>query len=205
MLDSKGFDLWADDYDKSVGLIEEKNEYPFAGYKRVLGSIYDEIMKKDGAKVLDIGFGTAVLTSKLYEKGVDIWGQDFSEKMIETAQLKMPNAHLFLGDINDGLHPELKSTHYDFIISTYALHHLSDKDKVKLINELQRYLKDDGLILIGDVAFVSREKLDKCKVDAGDNWDADEIYFVIDELEAEIEGLVFDRVSHCAGIITIAK
>ncbi len=32
MLDNKGFDLWADGYDKSVGISDEGNEYPFAGY-----------------------------------------------------------------------------------------------------------------------------------------------------------------------------
>ena len=36
MLDHKGFDLWADGYDKTVGLSEESNTYPFAGYKNVL-------------------------------------------------------------------------------------------------------------------------------------------------------------------------
>ena len=43
MLDNKGFDLWADGYDKSVGLSEEENTYPFAGYKKVLGNIYKTI------------------------------------------------------------------------------------------------------------------------------------------------------------------
>ena len=36
MLNNKGFDLWADGYDKSVGLSDEANTYPFAGYKKVL-------------------------------------------------------------------------------------------------------------------------------------------------------------------------
>ena len=36
MLDQKGFDLWAEDYDKLVGISEEKNTYPFAGYRAVL-------------------------------------------------------------------------------------------------------------------------------------------------------------------------
>jgi hypothetical protein len=36
LLNSKGFDLWANDYDKSVNLSEENNAYPFAGYKSVL-------------------------------------------------------------------------------------------------------------------------------------------------------------------------
>ncbi len=30
MLDNKGFDLWADGYDKSVGVSDEENTYPFA-------------------------------------------------------------------------------------------------------------------------------------------------------------------------------
>ena len=62
MLDSKGFDLWADDYDKSVNLCEESNEYPFAGYKDVLGTIYQIIKSGPGMKILDVGFGTGILS-----------------------------------------------------------------------------------------------------------------------------------------------
>lgn len=40
MLNHKGFDLWADGYDKSVGLSDEANTYPFAGYKKVLAAIF---------------------------------------------------------------------------------------------------------------------------------------------------------------------
>lgn len=40
MLNSKGFDLWANGYDKSVGLSDEENSYPFAGYKSVLNNIF---------------------------------------------------------------------------------------------------------------------------------------------------------------------
>ena len=65
MLDKNGFDLWADGYDKSVGLSDEDNTYPFAGYKKILGSIFEIIMQKQNAVVLDIGFGTAALTAKL--------------------------------------------------------------------------------------------------------------------------------------------
>ena len=95
MLDTRGFDLWADGYDASVGLSDEKNTYPFAGYKKVLGNIFRKIMEKQNAVVLDIGFGTGTLTSKLYEYGCTVYGQDFSQKMIESAMEKMPGAHLF--------------------------------------------------------------------------------------------------------------
>ena len=45
MLDKKEFDLWADGYDKTVGISDEENTYPFAGYKKVLGFIFQTIMK----------------------------------------------------------------------------------------------------------------------------------------------------------------
>ena len=43
MLNNKEFDLWADGYDKTVGISDEKNTYPFAGYKKVLGFIFQTI------------------------------------------------------------------------------------------------------------------------------------------------------------------
>ena len=95
MLDDKGFDLWADGYDEAVGLSDEENSYPFAGYKEVLGRIYQAVMEKPGAAVLDIGFGTGTLTARLYENGCVIYGQDFSAGMIELAAAKMPGARLY--------------------------------------------------------------------------------------------------------------
>ena len=83
MLDHKGFDLWADGYDLAVGLSDEDNTYPFAGYKEILGRIFRIITEKPNAVVLDIGFGTGTLTAKLYESGCVIYGQDFSPKMID--------------------------------------------------------------------------------------------------------------------------
>lgn len=91
MLDKKGFDLWAEGYDKTVGLSDEEQSYPFAGYQDVLATIYQMVMAKGKAKVLDIGFGTGLLTKRLYEQGCEIWGQDFSSRMIEIAGAKMGN------------------------------------------------------------------------------------------------------------------
>ena len=45
MLNNKGFDFWAGDYDKTVGISDEENTYPFAGYKKVLFSDYNASRK----------------------------------------------------------------------------------------------------------------------------------------------------------------
>lgn len=205
MLNSKGFDLWAGGYDKSVSLSDECDTYPFAGYKAILNEIYNRVLSGPGRCVLDIGFGTGTLSAKLYEQGCCIFGQDFSGKMIELAQNKMPKAKLYQGDFSHELVNDLKQLTYDAIIATYSLHHLTDHQKIRFLEELLPLLKEDGCIYIGDVAFATRNELEKCKLQAGEEWDETEIYFVCDELKRIFPKLVFEPMSYCAGIITLKK
>ena len=205
MLDKKGFDLWADGYDVSVGLSDEKNTYPFAGYKTVLNSIYRTVLAKPKATVLDIGFGTGTLTAKLYEQGCTIYGQDFSARMIELAAAKMPGAHLYQGDFTLGLAEPLRQRRYDFIIATYSLHHLTDPQKTVFLHDLLNRLNEGGRILIGDVAFETRADLDRCREAAGDGWDDEEVYFVVDELKRSFPTLSFEKFSHCAGVLSLTR
>lgn len=205
MLDNKGFDLWADGYDLAVGLSDEENTYPFAGYKEILGSIFQTIMEKPGAVVLDVGFGTGTLTTKLFENGCTVYGQDFSKRMIELASEKMPGAHLYQGDFSQGLVEALQSRSYDFIVATYSLHHLTDDQKVRFLQSLLKRLNEDGKILIGDVAFRTRTDLEQCQREVGEEWDDEEIYFVIDEMRQSFPNLIYQPVSYCAGILTLSR
>ena len=203
MLDQKGFDLWADGYDKAVGLSDEDNTYPFAGYKEVLGRIFRAVMEEPGATVLDIGFGTGTLTTKLYENGCTVYGQDFSARMIELAREKMPDAVLVHRDFSEGLDESLRARRYDFILSTYALHHLDSSGKLPLIRELLDCLKPGGKLLIGDVAFRTQEDLDTCRREAGEEWDDEEFYFIRDEMLKDFPAMEYEQVSGCAGLMIL--
>lgn len=202
MLNNKGFDLWADGYDKSVGLSDEDGSYPFAGYRAILNTIYNRVL--DGGKtVLDIGFGTGMLTTKLYEQGCTIFGQDFSARMIELAQGKMPKARLYQGDFTQGLVLALQEQKYDAIIATYSLHHLTDVQKIEFLQDLLPLLNEGGCIYIGDVAFRTRAEYDACRSACGDEWDDDEIYFVHEEMQKYFPRITFEPMSFCAGLLTI--
>ncbi|NYB74899.1 class I SAM-dependent methyltransferase [Sedimentibacter hydroxybenzoicus DSM 7310] len=206
MLDSKGFDLWADGYDKSVNLSEENNEYPFAGYKGVLNYIYSKVRESSSSNVLDIGFGTGVLTTQLYNDGYGITGIDFSSSMIDIAKDKMPDAVLINWDFSKGLPNEIAGHKYDYIISTYAIHHLSDEAKVEFIKALTKLLNTNGKILIGDVSFETSEELNKCRELHKEDWDNDEFYFVANNIMNSLNDLYYcnyDKISHCAGVLVV--
>jgi putative AdoMet-dependent methyltransferase len=208
MLSKQGFDLWADGYDKTVQVSEESGIYPFAGYRAILNAIFKEVMGKENARVLDIGFGTGVLTSKQYDHGHQIDGIDFSSQMIALAQPKMPDANLAEWDITNGLPEDIQAKKYDYIVSTYALHHLTDNEKGRFIQMLLPMLKEEGKILIGDIAFGTRQQLESCKHDSIEFWDDDEFYFVFDELQSMLKEeckLEFQPMSHCGGVIIITR
>ena len=205
MLDNKGFDVWAEEYDTSVKLSNEDNTYPFAGYNEIIYKIYKKVISKSNATVLDIGFGTGTLTQKLYQYGCDIYGQDFSLKMIELASNRMPNANLYQGDFTKGVVEQLKQRLYDFIIATYSIHHLKRDEKVKFLHELLSLLNKNGMILIGDVMFETQKELEKCREELLDKWDNDEFYCVVSDLKKEFPNLQFERISFCSGIISILK
>ena len=85
----------------------------------------------------------------------------------------------------------------------YSLHHLTDAQKSGFLSDLRNYLKENGKIIIGDVAFETRNDLERCKLKTGETWDEDEIYFVVEELRKDFPGLSFTQMSNCAGVLIL--
>lgn len=207
MLSKDGFDKWSKEYDNDVKECYMNKEYPFDGYFDVFDIILSQI--KTNSKVLDVGFGTGILTKKIYNLDCQVFGIDFSEKMVLISKEKMPRAVFYQQDFNDDLPCELKKERFDFIISTYAIHHLDDIKKVNFIVELANMLKKDGKIIIGDISFTNDQEQEKCKNRAQNGWDSDEIYIVADRIMPLLKekGLIvkYNQVSSCSGILYIEK
>ena len=208
MLDNNGFDLWADTYDESVDISDKNNIYPFAGYEKLINVVLKIILNNSKkSTVLDIGIGTGVLSYELNKNDYKITGIDFSEEMIKVSKEKMPLAKMLQYDFSKGLPDELNCEKYDYFISTYAFHHLDDNEKIILIKKLLEKLIKNGLLIIGDVGFHTRNQLNECKLLNKDGWDNDEFYIVYDEIKDNLESIYkieFIKISICAVIITIS-
>lgn len=205
MLTSHGFDLWTDVYEQSVRNADRNSEYPFAGYSALMNAVYGTVMQKAPAGVLDVGLGTGLLSKKLYDAGCAVTGIDFSAEMLSAARRKMPGAKLVLWDFTRGVPPELASETFDFILSTYALHHLTHEAQAEFIRALLKHLKPQGCMLIGDVCFPTEEALAQCREASGCLWDDEEYYIVFTKLMERLPGYAasFHPFSFCAGVIEI--
>ncbi len=205
MLDNKGFDNWAGKYDESI---KNSNSYPFAGYYEVLSYVQYLIdIKSNETKILDIGIGTGELSKIFYDNGALIYGLDFSEKMIKIAREKMQNGIFILSNLKNEIPKELRNLEFDYIISSYTIHHLDSREKIDLIYDLKNVLKKNGKIIIADIAFQSSQELEKCKEKYKAVWDEDEVYFIADEIIRKLAernlSAKYNQISECAGILQI--
>ncbi len=205
MLNNKGFDTWSGEYDESIE--RHSKGYPFEAYYNVLSYVQGLVKLDEEVKILDIGIGTGLLTKELYKKGAKIYGIDFSKKMLEIAKIKMPKGIFYCCDFKSGLPKELKEEKFDYIVSSYAIHHINEDEKVEFIKELKNRLKEKGKIIIADVAFETKEKMNECKRISGKHWDDDEYYIILEDIKRKMNNLNLDikytQISSCAGVLEI--
>lgn len=205
MLDNEGFDHWSGEYDKDVLEMQHKG-YPFEGYYNTLGYIQNRVICGKAREILEIGIGTGLLTETLYRKGVEITGIDFSAKMLDLAQEKMPDGRFLKFDFNEGLPKELEEEKFDYIISSYAIHHICDGQKIDFFKWLIRNLKDGGLLLIGDIAFETKAAMNRVR-EQSTGWDETEHYMVAEEIIKELAKhqlkSEFVKTSNCSGVLVV--
>lgn len=202
-LEKKEYDLWADGYGASVHLLNDQDEYPVAGYADLLGEVY-RLVRESGAKtVLDVGFGTGILTKKLYQDGCTIYGVDASEQLVKAGKEEMPNAKLYVGDYSMGLPLRLTNETYDMIISTYALHYLDHYERRELFEDMLRQLNPGGKIIIGDLAFETEDEMKAFRDANREKWLDEDMYLVYEETERDFHHIKWEKISKCAGIVTI--
>ena len=108
--------------------------------------IVELFKERNVKKVLDLGCGSGRHTVYLAEQDFEVYGIDISEEGFKIIKKEKIKVHLKIGDIYKKL--PYKNDFFDAIISTTTLHHGKIEDIRKLIKEMKRILKPEGLIFI---------------------------------------------------------
>jgi len=125
------------------------------------------IFKKEKIKrVLDLGCGSGRHLVYLAKQGFDVYGIDISKTGIELAKdwlrKEKLKANLKIGDIYKKL--PYKDNFFEGIICTNVLHHNKIEKIRKLIKEMERILKPQGLIYVVVRKALGVKKWEKGKI-----------------------------------------
>lgn len=200
------FDAWADDYDSAV--LSADHPFPFAGYQAVLDEIVNQSQVQPAMTVLDLGTGTGNLAAQFLAQGCQVWGVDFSQEMLAEARTKLPAAAFVHADLL-GDWPPLIQRRFDRVISGYVFHEFDLDTKVSLLQRISsRHLATGGCIVVGDIAFPSKDIRSGARSRWEDRWDEHEHYWAADETQTACQAaelnLTFTQVSICGGVFLIS-
>jgi putative AdoMet-dependent methyltransferase len=152
-VDRWNFNQLAADYDRMV--TESREGFnPHEGYERVLDAVVEMVAPQPGETGLDAGTGTGNLARRLRERGATISAFDQSPEMLKRCRQKNPGVEAKLGTFF--AFPFLDSR-FDFVATSYALHHLTDEQKVLALAECRRVLKPEGRLAIADLMFLDAD------------------------------------------------
>ncbi|MFW9767879.1 MAG: class I SAM-dependent methyltransferase [Candidatus Thorarchaeota archaeon] len=199
------FDSWASNYDYWIAI--GSDSFPFRGYDNVLNRIVQLANPRPGSQILDVGIGTGNLARRFVELDCEIWGIDYSARMLEEARKKVPNAHLVQLDVESRYPSELR-VGFDCIVSAYTLHHLTLERKVTVVKRLaDELLAEGGRIIVGDVSFPTISARAEARKKLASEWDDYEYYWAADEFNSMILGqglyVVYEQISDYGGVYVV--
>ncbi|MCD1258393.1 methyltransferase domain-containing protein [Paenibacillus athensensis] len=132
----------------------QQNSELFADYGPALRTLCDWIRPAASESGLDAGTGTGNLTAKLLESGCTLYAVDQSPAMLAAFGSKFPHIEARRGNL---LALPFMDGQFDFVVSSFALHHLNDEQTLLALTEIQRVLRPKGRIGFAGFMFTDRQ------------------------------------------------
>jgi len=149
-------------------LIDEEREYyslvkkvfdilaPFydivaAPLSRLRGRVVDFTGAEKGSKILDVATGTGKQAFAFAEKGYDVTGIDLSEAMLKVANKKNRYKNVNF-QVADATNLPFEDHSFDVASVSFALHDMPLTIREKVLKEMVRVTKPEGMIVIVDYA-----------------------------------------------------
>ncbi len=126
-----------------------------AGLTKVVDAVLAACRPSPEMVAVDLGCGSGQVTIPLAAKSARVLAVDVSAPFIDRLQDKAADAGV--DNIQALVSPiealELPGESVDLVVSNYALHHLRDADKARLVEHAYGWLRPGGRLVIGDMMF----------------------------------------------------
>jgi SAM-dependent methyltransferase len=131
-----GYDRLADTY------LEWGRQVTVDPRERMLAAFTSRL--PDGARVLDLGCGAGLPSTRALAKHFQVVGVDISPVQLELARRNVPGAEFIEGDITD---VEFADSTFDGVAAFYAISHVPREEHRQLFTDVFRWLVPGGLFL----------------------------------------------------------
>jgi ubiquinone/menaquinone biosynthesis C-methylase UbiE len=126
-----------------------------SGLEKVTAAVLAAASLKPGDQVVDLGCGTGQLSLPLAERGARVLAIDVSSAMVRRLEANareraIPNVEVLAIPIEN---LSLPAGSVDLVVSSYALHHLRDADKGRVVSAACQWLRPGGTLLVADMMF----------------------------------------------------
>jgi 2-polyprenyl-3-methyl-5-hydroxy-6-metoxy-1,4-benzoquinol methylase len=123
--------------------------------RKVTAAVLEAAEARPGMRIVDLGCAAGTLSLPLAESGAHVLAVDPSPAAVR--QLHEEAWQRGLGDLECVAAPienlRLPPGSVDLVVSSYALHHLRDADKARLVTAVFGWLRPEGRLLIADMMF----------------------------------------------------
>ncbi len=116
-------------------------KYQIQKYRQAVSYAKPQLDLAQFETALDVGCGTGALCSVISEYGVKTTGIDNAQKMINVAKRKKFGKNITFLHANASLNIPFDDNSFDFVIASYVAHGLVQKDRKKMLLEMQRVAK----------------------------------------------------------------
>jgi len=122
------------------------------GFALLRTELLNQVDPQPGERIIDLGAGDGFLTLPLARSGAAVLAVDISPAMAQACADAAAREGLDVQTIvTDLAHLDLPVASADVIVSSYALHHLSDRDKRLLLERAHRWLAPGGRLVLADM------------------------------------------------------